>query len=107
MLRHPIHTPRLKSVAVPFDTEPLYLDGVFIMKNRVFEYKAIIAMFAIAVPFSALVWLLAVPQMLSPVTFVALMLVAMGAALVGLNTWRNGQATRHIGHVLNDTEKRS
>jgi hypothetical protein len=107
MLRHPIHTPRLKSVAVPFDTEPLYLDGVFLMKNRFFEYKAVLAMFAIAVPFSVLAWLFVVPQRVSPVTFVAIVLVAMGAALVGVNSWRNGQATRHIGHVINDTEKRS
>ena len=104
MLRHPIHTPVLKSVAIPLEAGPLYFDGV-VVKNRFFEYKATVGTFAVAVPFTALAWLMAVPDAVTPVTFVAVTLVSMGAALVGVNTWRNGQATRHIGHVINETEK--
>ena len=55
-------------------------------------------------PFAALAWLFAVPQMMSMVTLVAMILVTLAAALVGFNTWQNGQATRNIGHVLNDAE---
>ena len=78
-------------------------EGVF-MRNRFIERQSATAGFAIVVPFAALVWLFAVPQSISTVTFVAVALLAMGAAVVAVNTWRNGQATRHIGHVLNDAE---
>ena len=60
--------------------------------------------FAITVPFTALVWLFAVPHALSAVSFVAVTLVAVGAAVVAVIAWRNGQPTRQIGHVLNDAE---
>ena len=57
------------------------------------------------VPFAAVVWLFAVPQTMSIcVTLVAMTLVTLAAALVAFNTWQNGQATRNIGHVLNDAE---
>ena len=74
------------------------------MDYRLFEYKATIATFAVAVPFAALVWLMAVPATIGGVTFVALALIALGGALIAVNTWRNGQATRNIDHLLNDTE---
>ena len=68
------------------------------------DYKTTIAGFTIALPFAATVWLFVVPQTMSSVTFVALALVAMGCALVAVNTWRNGQATGTIGHVLRHAE---
>ena len=33
-----------------------------------------------------------------------MVLVTLAAALVGFNTWQNGQSTRNVGHVLNDAE---
>lgn len=77
---------------------------VSFMKDRFLEYKETIAAFTIAVPFTATVWLFAVPHTMSAVTFVGLALLAMGAALVAVNTWSNGQATGTIGHVLNRAE---
>ena len=68
------------------------------------DHKTTIAGFTIALPFAATVWLFVVPQTVSAVTFVALALVAMGCALVAVNTWRNGQATGTIGHVLRHAE---
>ena len=70
------------------------------MMSRYFEFRSITATFGVVVPFAALIWLFAVPQTMSVVTLVALTLVTLGAALVAFNTWRNGQATRNIGHVL-------
>lgn len=68
------------------------------------EYKTTIGGFTIALPFAATVWLFAVPPTMSSVTFVALALVAMGCALVAVNTWRNGQAAETMGHVLQRAE---
>jgi hypothetical protein len=100
----PTRYPRLTSIAVPVQAgSASFSDGVFMM-NRFFEFRSITATFGVVVPFAALVWLFAVPQTMSLVSLVALTLVALGAALVAVNTWRNGQATRHIGHVLNDVE---
>ena len=86
----PIKYPRLTSIAVPIPAGE--------------AVRAVTASFGVVVPFAALVWLFAVPQTMSAVILVALTLVALGAALVALNTWRNGQATRNISHVLDDAE---
>jgi hypothetical protein len=75
--------------------------------NRFFDYKSTVATFGVVVPFAALVWLFAVPRTMSAVTFAALTLLALGAAFVALNTWRDGQPTRNIDHVLNDAETSS
>ena len=40
-------------------------------------------------------------------TLLALSFLAIGAAYVGFNTWRNAQATRNIDHVLNDAEAKA
>src|SRR5215210_3611957 len=96
-------SPRLTSIAVPIQVGPSGVsDGFF--TNPYVEFRSITATFGVVVPFAALVWLFAVPGTVSAVTMVALTLVAMGAALVALNTWRHGQPTRNIGHVLSDTE---
>ena len=58
----------------------------------------------ITIPLAAIAWLATVPGLMSPVTFTALSLVAFGAAYIGLNTWRNGQATEGIAQVLQRTE---
>ena len=101
---NPTRYPHLTSVAVPIQAGPAsFSDGVFMM-NRFFELRSITAAFGIVVPFAALVWLFAVPRTMSIVTLVALTLVTIAAALVAFNTWHNGQATRNIGHVLNDAE---
>jgi len=86
----PIKYPRLTSTAVPIQTEQ--------------AFHTVTAAFGVIVPFAALVWLFAVPQTMSAVTLVALTLVSLGAALVALNTWRNGLATRNISRVLDDAE---
>ena len=101
---YPTTYPRLTSVALPIQAGPVsFPDGVFMM-NRFFEFRALTATFAVVVPFAALAWLFAVPQMMSMVTLVAMVLVTLAAALVGFNTWQNGQSTRNVGHVLNDAE---
>ena len=84
----PSKSPRLRSAVVPLDARAALHPGTT-------------AAFAVAVPFAALLWLFAMPGTMSVVMSVALALVAMGAALVAVNTWRNGQATGHLGHVLN------
>ena len=101
---YPTTYPRLTSVALPIQAGPLPLSGGVFMMNKFFEYRALTATFAVVVPFAALAWLFAVPHMMSMVTLVAMILVTLGAALVGFNTWQNGQATRNVGHVLNDAE---
>ena len=89
-MTEPIKYPRLTSIAVPIQAEQ--------------AFHAVTAAFGVIVPFAALVWLFAVPQTMSAVTLVALTLVGLGAALVALNTWRNGQATRNMSHVLDAAE---
>jgi hypothetical protein len=74
------------------------------MKKLILERQAGVAAFALTLPMSSIAWLVAVPGLMSPVTFTAVSFIALGAAYVGLNTWRNSLATEHIGHVLNRTE---
>ena len=74
------------------------------MKKLNFEKQTILAASVVTVPMALVAWLMAVPAMMSPVTFAATLIVAFGAAYVGFNTWRNGQATENIGHVLQRTE---
>lgn len=101
---YPTAYPRLTSVALPIQAGPVpFSDGVFMM-NRFFELRSVVAAFGVVVPFAAVIWLFAVPQTMSLVTLVAMTLVTLAAALVAFNTWQNGQATRNIGHVLNDAE---
>ena len=96
--------PRLTSVAIPIQAWPVsFSDGVS-MTNRYAQLRSVTAAFGVVVPFAAVIWLFAVPHSMSMVTLVAMTLVTLAAALVAFNTWQNGQATRNIGHVLNDAE---
>ena len=74
------------------------------MKNRSIEKTTALAAGVVTIPVASLLFLWGVPGVLSPVTFAALCLVAFGGAYVALNTWRNGQATENIGHVLQRAE---
>jgi hypothetical protein len=74
------------------------------MKKLNFEKQTVLAASVVTVPMASVAWLMAVPAVVSPVTFAAISIVAFGAAYVGFNTWRNGQATENIGHVLLRTE---
>ena len=73
------------------------------MKNRNFEMAAV-STGAVTLPLAAVVWVMAVPGMMSGVTFSAVAMVAAGAAFVAFNTWRNGRATENISHVLRRAE---
>lgn len=59
---------------------------------------------AVTVPFAAALWLIGVPGTMSLVTFAAVSAITFGASYVSLNTWQNGQATRSVAHVINETE---
>ena len=101
---YPTRYPRLTAITVPIQAAPeSFSDGVLMM-NRFFEFRAVTATFGMVVPFAAVLWLFAVSPRMSLVTLVALTLITLGAALVAFNTWRNGQPTRNVGHVLNDAE---
>jgi hypothetical protein len=56
---------------------------------------------ALALPFAAAAWWLfiaAAPAVASTYVFIALLVIAL--ALVGLNTWHNGQPTRSMAQVI-------
>ena len=74
------------------------------MKNRILEKTTALGAGAVTVPMASTLWLIGVPGLMSPVTFTAVSLIAFGAAYVAFNTWRNGQATENIGHVLRRAE---
>jgi hypothetical protein len=74
------------------------------VKKFNFEKQTALAASVVTLPMASVAWLMAVPTTMTPVTFWATTLVAFGAAYVGFNTWRNSQATEHIGHVLQRTE---
>ena len=102
-MRNSIYSSHLTSAAVPLRAVARPFDGV-LMTNEFSYYKSISATFGVVLPFAALVWFFAVPEALSAVSFVALTLVAVSAALVAVNTWRNGQPTRNMDHVLYQAE---
>ena len=81
----------------------LFSAGI-LMKKRIFEARAAGAAAVVTLPIASMVWLVAVPGVISGATFAAISLLAVGGAYVGFNTWRNGQATEHIGHVLQRAE---
>jgi hypothetical protein len=74
------------------------------MKKRSFENGAALGAAAITLPMVSTLWLLAVPGIMSPMTFAVVSLLAVAGAYVAFNTWRNGQATENIGHVLQRAE---
>jgi hypothetical protein len=74
------------------------------MKNRFLGEWAPFATAAAVLPVASGVWLLAVPGMMSTMTFAAMSLISVGAGYVAFNTWRNGQPTENIGHVLQRTD---
>ena len=74
------------------------------MQKLDLEKPAVLVAAGVTVPMASLVWLMAVPAMMSPATFAAMSLVAFGAAYVAFNTWRTIQSTENIGHVLQRTE---
>ena len=95
--------PRLTSVAIPIQAWPVSFSDGASMTSRT-QLRSVTAALGVVVPFAAVIWLFAVPHSMSMVTHVAMTLVTLAAALVAFNTWQNGQATRNIGHVLNDAE---
>lgn len=102
MSRRVIRSPERRIPAVPLHAgTALHSEGVF-MNYRGFEFRSTAAAFGMAVPFTAVLWLFAAPNAITPMTLIVVTLLAMGAATVTALTWRNGQATRSIGHVLHD-----
>jgi hypothetical protein len=73
------------------------------MKAYLIEHGAVAAA-TLTIPVVAIAWLLMVPATMSLGTFSAAAALAIGAGAVGLRTWRGGQATGTIGHVINDAE---
>ena len=61
---------------------------------------------SVGLPVTGLLGLMLVPGTMSGLTFFALAAAIMGTGLVAMNTWRNGQPTRSVAHVLNDAEAR-
>ena len=62
---------------------------------------------ALLVPFAGSIWLLAVRNAMSSSTFAALAALLLGTAAVGLNTWRNSQATGSVCQLIHETDGRN
>jgi hypothetical protein len=73
------------------------------MKAYLIEHS-VAAAATLAIPAVAIGWLVMVPATMSAGTFATTAVLAVGAGAIALRTWRSGQATRTIGHVLNDVE---
>lgn len=67
--------------------------------------RAILAS-ALLIPCMASIWLLVDRDSMRPSTFAASAALVIGVAAVALTTWRNGQATRTVTHLLHETEIR-
>ena len=59
---------------------------------------------ALLMPFAGFIWLLAARHSMSSSTFAALAALLLGTAAVGLNTWRNGQATGSVAQLIHETD---
>jgi len=73
------------------------------MKAYFIDYGGMAAA-TLTIPVVALAWLFMVPATMSLSTFSVAAALAVGAGAIGLRTWRSGQATGTIGHVINDVE---
>jgi membrane protein implicated in regulation of membrane protease activity len=73
------------------------------MKSYLIDHGGFAAA-TLTVPVVAIAWLLMVPATVSMATFSAAAAIAIAAGAIGLRTWRSGQATGTIGHVIHDAE---
>ena len=73
------------------------------MKSYLIDHSGLAAA-TLTIPVVAIAWLVMVPATMSVGTFSATAAIAIAAGAVGLRTWRSGQATGTIGHVINDAE---
>ena len=62
------------------------------------------AALAISVSSVAVLWLWAVPSVLSRSTFAFMAILVIGGAAVSLLTWRNAEATSSVAQLLQATE---
>ena len=73
------------------------------MKDLLMRYGTV-GVVALMLPLAAIVWLMAVPNTLSFQTFAVMAVLTISVGAVGFNSWRNGQATGTVGHILYNAE---
>jgi hypothetical protein len=73
------------------------------MKQLLMRYGTI-GVVAVMLSLAAIVWLMAVPNTMSFQTFAVMAVLTMSVGAVAFNSWRNGQATANVGHILYTTE---
>jgi hypothetical protein len=68
------------------------------------QLRSVLAALAVSAVCVIILWLWAVPSVLSRATFAFMAVFMIGGATVSLITWRNAQATSTVGQLLHATE---
>jgi hypothetical protein len=77
------------------------------VRNPSSQLRSILASLTLSAVCVLILWLWAVPSVLSPATFAFMAIFMIGGATVSLITWRNAQATSTVGQLLHATEAAS
>jgi hypothetical protein len=59
---------------------------------------------ALLIALGGSVWLVSARDTMSTSTFGAIAALLLGTVAVGLNSWRNGQATGSVGQLIHETD---
>jgi hypothetical protein len=74
------------------------------LPNSTSRLRSVLGPLAVSAVCVIILWLWAVPSVLSPATFAFMSVFMIGGAAVSLITWRNAQATSTVGQLLHATE---
>jgi hypothetical protein len=69
-----------------------------------FEQNRIIVTIALLLPCVASLWLLTRSGSTVPATTVGLVALLIATAIIGFNSWKNGQPTGSIGQLIHETD---
>ena len=68
--------------------------------NRILHGRLSVLGFTMTMPLIAVIWAVAAPGAMPGLTLMALVVIAIGTAVVIFNTWRNAQPGELMGPVL-------